>query len=340
MAKRKSSRPVFRVACFYAFRGLPIVYLAGMKKFVSMLVVVVAGVILIVSCGNKSEVPLMAGNTQAAAAEGEALYLRAKEADDGGRSSAAIKQYDRMATRYPFAPSAPQARYRQAELLEQQGQITKSFDAYQAFLTRYTGSGLYSTVLDRQAKMAQAAAEGEVRSSFAGMRSRLSLAKTVEMLEKVRDNAPRSATAAKAQFTIGELYQSRKKPKEAIAAYRQLVRDQPESAQAPEALFRVGVVLMEEADRGNQNEATLVLAREAFNDYLIQYPRHSKVGEARRLLATLGGRELERSLEIADFYHRTGQTESAKVYYRDIVRRSKSGAVHDKAKARLKELGE
>ena len=189
--------------------------------------------------------------------------------------------------------------------------------------------------------MAQAAAEGDVKTSFLGLKSKLSLDKTVEMLGKVRDNAPKSRTASKAQFTIGELYQSKgNKAKEAIAAYRQLVRDQPDSPEAPEALFRVGLILMQEADRGNQNQANLDLSREAFNDYLIQYPNHSRNAEARKLIAGLGGRDLQRSFDIAEFYLKTGKTESAKVYYRDIVKRTGSGKLHDESRARLKQLGE
>ena len=150
----------------------------------------------------------------------------------------------------------------------------------------------------------------------------------------------KSAAAAKAQFAIGQLYEGKKKSKEAITAYQKLVRDQPGSGQAPEALFRVGVILTAEADRGNQNQANLDLAREAFNDYLLQYPGHSRNAEARKFLSGVGGRDLQRSYDIAEFYEKTGKTESAKVYYRDIVTRSKSGPLHDKARARLRQLGE
>jgi outer membrane protein assembly factor BamD (BamD/ComL family) len=299
-----------------------------------------ASVFLLSSCGSDSDMPIMAGNTQAAASEGESLYQKAKQADDAGNTGKAIKLYEQTATRFPFAPSAPQARFRQAQLLEQQGEVVKAFKAYDQFLERFQGSGLYTTALNRQAAMAQSAADGDVKSSMLGIKTKLSLDKTVEMLEKVRDNAPKSTTAAKAQFTIGQLYETKKKSREAIAAYRQLVRDQPGSAQAPEALFRVGVIMTAEADRGNQNQANLDLAREAFNDYLIQYPGDSRNAEARRLIDSLGGRDLQRSYDIAEFYQKTGKTESAKVYYRDILSRAKSGPYHDKARARLKELGE
>ena len=91
-----------------------------------------------------------------------------------------------------MAPSAAQARFRQAEILEQRGETLESFDVYQEFLTRYQGSGMYSSALSHQAKMAQAAADGEVKSSFAGLiKKRISTVKAIEMLGKVRDNAPR-----------------------------------------------------------------------------------------------------------------------------------------------------
>lgn len=292
------------------------------------------------SCGPDPDMPILAGNTQAAASEGEALFQTAKQADDAGKTGKAIKLYEKTATRFPFAPSAPQARYRQAQLLEQQGDIVKSFEAYDQFLSRFQGSGLYTTALNRQISMAQSAADGDVKQSMLGLKTKLSLDKTVEMLGKVRDNAPKSASASKAQFTIGQLYEGKKKYKEAIAAYRQLVRDQPSSPEAPEALFRVGLILTAEADRGNQNQANLDLAKEAFNDYLIQYPGHSRNAEARKFIASVGGRDLQRSYDIAEFYQKTGKFESAKVYYRDIVKRSPSDPLADKARARLKELGE
>jgi outer membrane assembly lipoprotein YfiO len=188
--------------------------------------------------------------------------------------------------------------------------------------------------------MAQSAADGDVKSSFLGMKTKLSLEKTVEMLGKVRDHAPKSATASRVQLTIGRLYQSKKKPQEAIAAYRKLVADQPQSSDAPEALYLVGVTMMEDAARGNQNQGNVDRAREAFNDYLLQYPGHARNADARRMLSNLSGTDLQRSFDVAEFYMKTGKSESAKVYYRDIVKRSGSGKLHDAAKARLKELGE
>jgi len=302
---------------------------------------VLAGVTaLLVSCGNDTDGPPLAGQATASHAEGEKLYYEAKHADDAGNASKAIKLYEKSADLSPSAPTSAQARIRQAQLLEKQGDVIAAFDAYQKFLERYQASNLYAGALKRQAEMAQSAADGEVKTSFLGLKSSLSTDKVVGMLEKVRDNAPRSATASKAQFTIGELHQSRKDDKEAIDAFRKLVRDYPDSKEAPEAQFRIGKVFVAQAARGNQNLATLDLAREALQDYLTQYPGHSKNAEAKQLLADLGGRNVQRTFDVAEFYLKTGEKESAKVYYRNVVKRTGSGELHDKAKARLAELGE
>jgi outer membrane protein assembly factor BamD (BamD/ComL family) len=295
---------------------------------------------LLAACGSSRDVPILAGQTGAAVSEGEALYNKAKAADDAGKASRAIKLYDRTATRYPFINAAAQARYRQAQLLEQDGNPRKAFDAYDKLLSQYPGGPLYSPALDRLTVIANDAAEGDIKSSFLGIRSRVPLEKTVEMLDRVRDHAPRSRTAAKARFKTGELYQAKKKYKEAIEAFRGLVREQPESPEAPEALFRVGLIYIEQADSGNQNQSNLDLANESFNDYLIQYPGHKRNAEARKMITSLRGMELERSMEIAEFYMNTNRPEAAKIYYRDIVRKSGSGKLHDAAKARLGELGE
>lgn len=295
----------------------------------------------VMSCGASNDaMPLIGTNTPELNSKGEALYQKAKAQDEAGRTKPAIRNYDRAATRYPYAPSAPEARFRQAELLEQRADVVKAFEAYQQYIDSFSGAGRYAQALTRQAAMAQSAADGEVRSGFLGLRSRLPLDRTVKMLEQTRSNAPQSRTAAKAQFTVGQLYESRNKPTEAIAAYRMLVRDQPAAPEAAESLFRVGEILLSQADSGNRNQATLDLAREAFNDYLIQYPNHSKAAQAREKVREISNRNLQRTFDTAAFYERTGQPDAAKVYYRDVVKGAKSGELHDAARARLRALGE
>lgn len=297
-------------------------------------------VLFFAGCSSKSDLPPKAGTAGANQSAAGSLYQQAKQLDDSGKTSKAIDLYEKAAKRAPSSPVAAQARFRQGQILEQQKKLVKAFDAYQELLTHNQGSNLYSAALARQVAVAHAAASGELKTNFLGLKSSLPEEKIVGMLEKVRDNAPKSPTAARAQFTLGNYYSGHGKAKEAISAFQKLVRDYPVSSEAPEAQFRIGMILTQEADQGNQNKANINHAREAFQDYLNQYPNHSHAGEARKMIENLSGRDIQRSFDIAEFYRKSRQFESAKIYYREVVRRANPGPLQNSAKARLAELGE
>lgn len=293
----------------------------------------------VISCSSAPDGPLLIGDRQAVSTEGESLYQKALKADQAGKESKAAKLYGKMATQYPYAPSAATARYREALLLDQMGETENAFESYNKYLERFPGTANYSKALERMAAIANDAAEGRIQHKVFGVKSKFSTDQVVKMLGKVRDQAPKSLMAAKAQFAIADAYVKEEKYIEAVDQLKKLVSDQPASPMAPEALFRIGMIQLKSADTGNQNQAMLDLSREAFNDYLIQYPGHARNAEARQMMQTLNGRDLQRSFDIAEFYVKTKKIESAKVYYRDILKRSQSGELHDAAKARLQELG-
>ncbi len=299
--------------------------------------------VILASCGGeKNEIPLI-GKAEVNNDRASALYAEAQAADKEGKRGKAIKLYDKLADDMPTSiPYASDARFRQGELLEQDGDIQKSFAAYQDFISRYNNSNKYQTALNRQAAMAQSAADGHVKTSFLGLKASISDEKITDMLAKVRQNAPSSPTASQAQFSIGQVWESRNSAAtatKATAAYRELVVEYPDSKEAPEGQFRIGKILLDQAKQGNQDQANLDRAKQALQDYVRQYPNHHRVGEAKQLIANIGGQDIERSYDIAQFYERKGDIGSAKFYYEEVMRQAKSGGTYDKAKARLAALG-
>ena len=53
----------------------------------------------------------------------------------------------------------------------------------------------------------------------------------------------------------------------------------------------------------------------------------------------LGGKGVQRSYATAEFYRNKGQNTSAIFYYKEVLRKVKSGRYHDLAKQRIAELG-
>ncbi|MEP4079917.1 tetratricopeptide repeat protein [Haloferula sp.] len=301
--------------------------------------ILLAAAVVLSSCGDDSDLPPMVSGGGANNARADAIYEKALGYEQSGKRSKAIKQYDKIADDIPLATKAPEARFRQAKLLEEEGATLKAFDAYQDLIVRYQGSGHYKESLDAQARMAFAAADGDIKNSFLGMKSKLSPDKIAGMLQKVADNAPRSSVGARAEYKMGDIYAERDEISKAVRAYRGVVEGYPDSPEAPEAQFRIGEILMKQAQEGNQDQANLNRSREAFQDYLSQFPGHKRNGEARSLLGSLGNRDIKNTYDIARFYEKKGNYSSAKFYYQEVMREAKSGEYYDKSKARLDALG-
>ncbi len=296
---------------------------------------------LLTSCSQDSETFLtVSGNTARSDTEAQALFAQAKAADEAGRNKKAIRLYDGTADNYPYSSAAPPARFRQAQLLEQAGALEKAFEAYGQVITRYQGSPLYPQARDSQAKVAHAAADGEITGRFLWMKPGLDPKKVVGMLETVRDNAPQAVAAAKAQFTIGKVYGARKsKVNEAIEAYQKVVDDYPRSPYAPDAQFQIGNILLTGASRGNQDNSNLDRALYAFQDLRQSYPSSKQAADAALKITEIRSRDIQRNFDIGEFYFNKQQGDSAAVYYREVLRRTSSGDLHQRAKARLQSIG-
>ncbi len=307
------------------------------RRFLALSAIPIAA-LLLCQCGGNDPGPVLMGHTEESKAKADALYAEAEAEERKGDLKAAIKRYGEVADDYPLSSNAGEARYRQAMLLEKRGERRDAFEAYDKFLEHFPSHPKYRKALNRVYEVAIGAQRGDIQTNFLGIKGKLPREETLRMLTSVKTHAPKSDLAAKSQYAMGEVWLSDDRVNEAVASFRRVAEDHRNHSLAPEALFRIGAILIEAADKGNQNQATIDLAREAFNDYLIQFPGHKRNAEARKLVRSLDGREVQRSIEVADYYYKTKQWESAKIYYREVVKSAKSGAAYDRAKARLKEL--
>jgi len=292
---------------------------------------------LVTACADKSDIPLSA-TTKADQSSASALYNGSVAAENAGKTKRAIKGYRKVAKDYPLSTSAAEARFREASLLEKQNDLIDAFDAYDEILVKYPASSRYSSAIARQEAIAHAVAQGAIKNNFIGFKTQVETSKTTKMLAKVRDNAPRSPSASKAQFTIGEVHQNQGNADQAISAYRRLARDFPNAPQTPEALYRIGNILSNKLKDGNPNPANLDRAKEAYDDLLIRYPGSKQAKDARRELARLSSGDIQRSYDLAEHYRKKGQNTSAVFYYGEVVQESKPGQLRSQAEAWIKQL--
>ena len=294
------------------------------------------------SCGGNVGTSRLASESRASEKDARAFYNAGIAAQKAGKLGRARKYYQRIVLRHPLCPTAADSAYRWGKLLEKDGQPLEAFEAYDAILTKYPNSPNYAEAMSRQNIIAHQVANGHIQNSFVGIKSRVDLKRSAEMLSKVRQNAPRTEAAEKAQYTIGQLYQTRGKGflgiTRAIKAFEELTRDYPDSKYAAEAQYRIGEILLDESNDGNQDSANLERAKRAFEDVIIRYPNTQQAKKAKAQVAKLTSGDIQKSFDIAEFYEKKGQISSALFYYREAVSRSKPGPLRTRAQARIKQL--
>jgi outer membrane protein assembly factor BamD (BamD/ComL family) len=301
--------------------------------------ILLAASLTFVSCGSNPDAPQLASITRAGESTAQKFYNSGFAAESAGKFGKAMKDYKTITKKFPLSSVAANATYRYAKLLENDREPLEAFEAYNALLTKYPASPHYADGMKRQEVIAHQVAQGQIKSSFIGFKSRIEVKRTAEMLAQVRDNAPRAASAEKAQFAIGQVYETAdNKEANAIDAYQSVVRDYSNSKYAPEAQYRIGAILLKQAANGNEDAANLDRAHKALDDVLIRYPSHPRAADARREIAKVNSGDIQRSYNVAEFYRKKGQTASALFYYREAVRKSKPGPLRSRAEAWIAKL--
>ena len=285
-----------------------------------------------------SRKPLEAPQTNANSTA-SALLAQGQAYQNGGKTRKALSTYSAINKKYPKSSASAEASFAKAQILDSQGDLFKAFEAYQEIVARHQASNRYGPAVKRQEEIAHASADGVIKNNFLGLKSNIDPDRVERMLTQVRNNAPQAPSAAKAQFTIGKVWQQNGSADRALAAYRKVDLDYGFSSYAPEALFQTGEILVLKAEKGNQNKANVNRAREIYQELLLRYPKHPRAKDSRQRLAALGSQDIQRSFDVAEFYRGKGEKESALFYYREVIRKTKAGALHDRAKQCIAELG-
>ncbi|MDB4041548.1 tetratricopeptide repeat protein [Akkermansiaceae bacterium] len=92
------------------------------------------------SCTKNIDNAQLASTVKAGQGPAKALYDKGRAAEAAGKSSKAIKIYRNLARNYPLSSSAPEAKFRQASLLDRSGKLLEAFDEYNDLLAKYPAS--------------------------------------------------------------------------------------------------------------------------------------------------------------------------------------------------------
>jgi len=270
--------------------------------------------------------------------DAQAYFNIAQQAQQAGQREQALAAYRRFIKTFPASPLASKAQFQIAVILEETGNYSKAFDAYQTLVGRYPDTPEFEQAVAKQVLIANALLQGQ-KLKFLGLAILPSTERAQQMYEAILKNAPYSKHAPVAQFNLGLSFERQKSMNEARRAYQGVLDKYPTSDVADDALYQIAYMYMQAGLSGtSQDLSALVLARETFEDFLLQYPKSEKVAQARDNLATIGAGEGGNLMRIARYYDWSKNYKAAVIYYNDVIRKQPKTAEADEAKTRIEEL--
>lgn len=282
----------------------------------------------VISCGNSpDDIQPATGSVAAESASKTATaYSRARTLEAKGKTKKAAKIYGKIAGDSPMSKEAADSRLREAQIYYERGKFIESFNKYQFFIEHFANHSKYSEAIERQAEVAHSASTGKIQNSFLGLKSEIPRPKVEKMFKQVRDNAPFGKTAPVAQFRLGEMWETDKNFGKAIKAYEDLYVRYPSSSLAPEAMYRVGNLLLKQSQDGNRNAGNLDTAQTTYTDLTLLYPSSKQAKQAKVHLKEIKQADIQRSFDIAEFYEKKNQNKAALFYYNEVVVKTKRGS--------------
>lgn len=264
--------------------------------------------------------------TAANDAEAASLMQQARDFETTGDNGRATGIYRTIVKRFAISPSAPAAQFRLAELIEQSGNKSRAFDAYQKLIESYPQSKEFDKA---------AAAQLAIADEFMQRRR---YERAEEMYRSLLAAAPYAKFAPAAQFKLGQSLESRNEYEKAIAAYQVILDRYGSSDYADDALYQIGYVQLSEAQSRSQDLSAAIDAKNTFEEFLMEYPNSEKAAQARENLERMTGREASDIMSIAKFYDRGNNYRAAVIYYADLVRRQPGSEDAKIANERIEEI--
>ncbi len=257
-------------------------------------------------------------NAGPAEASPSAQLKQAQDFEAAGDYKKAMASYRNLVKTWPTSGAAPKAQIKIADLYLASGQSEAAYKAYGKYISDHPEGEEFEAAVEGQFRVANGFLDGERRRVF-GVKTFSSMTRAQEMFEEIVKNAPFSKFAPMSQFNIGRSLEKQGKLDEAVEAYRVAAEKYPGDEVAADAQYQIGYILHQSAQKGSNDDAARMKAREAFEDFLLRHPNSEKVSQANENLQSLASEDVRKVLDIGRFYERTGNYKAAVIYYEEVL---------------------
>ncbi|MEM7699535.1 MAG: tetratricopeptide repeat protein, partial [Verrucomicrobiota bacterium] len=131
--------------------------------------------------------------------------------------------------------------------------------------------------------------------------------------------APFSEYAPRSLLNIGQVLRKNGENGQALLAFQEVVTTYPGTAFSTEAQFEIFEIRGINAERSNSPVEDRAQA-DAAMDFVNQNPEDARAQEVQSNLQEIEARSMEKLYNTGRFYEKSGKPDSARVYYREVVK--------------------
>jgi outer membrane protein assembly factor BamD len=237
------------------------------------------------------------------------------ESKDYKRASA---EFQKLIKHYPLSKLASEAQFYLGLCYENTGEYYRAFENYQVVIDKYPYTERVGEIIEREYRIGNLFYAGQ-KAKMLGMAILPAEGKAVEILSKVVENAPYSKYADIAQFKLGQCYMKMQDYINAALAFKEIVENYPKSPLVDDAKYQIAMCAATSASGPEYNEEDTDKAIKEFRDFVQRYPDSSMEKEARKFISKLKNQKAQNSFNIAQFYERQRNFNSAIIYYEEIL---------------------
>jgi outer membrane protein assembly factor BamD len=289
--------------------------------------------------GWKLEGGALAGVSSGDAQSAIGLMNKARAAEEKGSNVSALKNYGKVAKRYPNSIYASEAQYRLGKLRLARKQYVKAFEAFQIVATRYPNTPRFDEIIGQQYHIATSlldGARGRIWGIFPGFSNR---EKAIEYLEVLIIEAPYSDYAPLALMSIASGHQYFKNEEEAIDSLDRMINTYSTSALTPEAYLKLAQAHAALVEGAYYDQASTRDAITYYEDFMILFPGDNNVVSAEKGLTNMKRMLADSKIKIGDFYfHHRANYKAARVFYNEAITVYPDSDVAAKARDSLVEV--
>lgn len=255
------------------------------------------------------------GSQQSKASE---LLAKAKAYESNGKNRQARDTYKSISQNYGRTDAGTEAKFGYARMLEAEGEERKAFEQYQELISNHRNTPNFNEAVKRQYGIAEGLRTSD-RKGLLGVGAAIQPSKLVEMFEQISASAPFTEYAPKSLLAIGYVRSDIGEMDQAIASFQKVVDKYPETETAKEAqyqIFKLRGVTAEKSNSPVKDRAQV----EAGLDFVNQNPEDQRANEIKSDLQSIDERSMEKLYNTGMFYEKSGKPDSARVYYREVVK--------------------